>query len=357
MSDNNSNKESKGGPKKQFGIKALNGFYYTYGNSKQAENYQDTTEKIGHYFGQSMSEEMKKLVLEGKEAKFELPSPVDSQASFADVAQYNSEYSEVRKEARQYGKDKGKAFLIIMGQCTYSMKDAIKRDPDYETMENESNVKGLLKKIKDLAYGIEESQDPSWNRQSIMRQLFTLKMRPKEPIERYRRRFDAVVEVAENLCGSLVPTKFMSESKEVRKQERDKYLASIFLASVDRDMYKSTIDELSNKYLDGNTDAFPKSIASVQHLLVHRRGKGGNKKMEAIKDGFVNESSFHQQSSNKFANWKCFKCQQRGHIAKDCPSGDKSGDKNEKSDENEKSDDESSYKSTHSATRRWWGGK
>ena len=72
--------------------------------------------------------------------------------------------------------------------------------------------------------------------------------------------------------------KVLADDEEI-KTARNKFLACIFLAGVDRSRYKDAIDELSDDYIR-HGKAYPADVQSMLTWLMKRRGNGGSSKKE-----------------------------------------------------------------------------
>ena len=70
--------------------------------------------------------------------------------------------------------------------------------------------------------------------QSAMRKLVNMRQEPKESLVNFGWWFMSQAEVTEDVWGKMVPYKDNGKSTTKKKAARNKYLACIFLAVVDR---------------------------------------------------------------------------------------------------------------------------
>ena len=94
---------------------------------------------------------MKILVIKGKELPPTMPTapdkPLDTSvaASLALWRAYDKGLDHYYKQLQLYNERKAKVFIVIMGQCTVTMKNKIEGSANYDDMEENDNVIDLLK--------------------------------------------------------------------------------------------------------------------------------------------------------------------------------------------------------------------
>ena len=102
------------------------------------------------------------------------------------------------------------------------------------------------------------------------------------------------------------------------KRARDKFVACLFLAGVDRKRYKDAIDKMNNDFLRHGKE-YPGDVSSMVTWLLKRRGGiNTNYKEDANTDGVL--TSFAQVGPRKHNQKKCAACGRDGHLAWDCYS-------------------------------------
>jgi Zinc knuckle len=320
--------KSYDGQRTTSGSDELKGHVYILGVPGQVEKYLKTTEAIAEYAGKTYGREMWMLVQEREETKFNEPVDPGDKASRAQVEKYKMLIKAAADDEKEYKRHKHQLFRTIIGQCVPTMRNKLKSLVDYKEIEKKDDVVGLLNKIRELVYSTENTQYEYWTMQSAMRVLITMKQHEKESLASYSRRFLAQQEVTEDMWGKLIPNKMKGKATDEQNKARDKYLACVFLAGVDRMKYKSAIDELNNDFLSGHVN-YPDDVTGALALLSNRRGGGAsNKKFDAIRDG-IGEVSFVQKSVRYRQKVKCFRCGKMGHIARECG---KSSDSEDESD-------------------------
>ena len=261
------------------------------------------------------------MVVNKEEPDFEKPTPIAEDATRADVEEYRMLLKMYHEDKRQYAKDKGMLFRVIMGQCLPPMKNKIEAWSDYKEAEKTDDVTSLLAYMRELAYSTSKTQYEYWTMQATMRKFMTMRQGPKESLEHFAKRFLAQVEVTEDVWGKMSPMKLKGKSLEEQNKAGEKYKACVFLAGVDRGRYKRAIDALNNDFLLDKVE-YPEDVTAMMQYLSNRRGGGGtSKQVEAMRDGLG--TSFVQKGRMK--NVICYKCGKRGHIARDCEEEDEDG--------------------------------
>jgi len=310
------------------GLPELKGLVYTYGVPGQAVRYMKTTEAVAEYVGTNFSKELWNLVLNKEEAKFDEPDPPDDKASKAVMKRYEMKLKRAFDKEEQYEQDKSKVFRIIMGQCAVTMKNKVESSSGFSELEKKDDVIGLLKRLKDLAYTTDNVQYDYWTMQAMMRTFIDMKQEQKESLSNFAKRFLAQAEVTEDVWGKLIPNKMKGKPTADQEEARNKFLACIFLAGVDKSRYGGAIDDLNNEFVLRSV-RYPGDVPSMMALLSNRRGdRGGNKYVDAMRDGTgdVYTGSFAQYEEEmrmSFAQHKedkcCYCCGEKDHIATFCP--------------------------------------
>ena len=127
------------------------------------------------------------------------------------------------------------------------------------------------------------------------------------------------------------------------------------MGSCDGARFKPVIDELHNDFGKGKKVNYPGDIAGVVTMLSNRRGTKDGSNADDIKDGIV--TSFAQGAEEHGHGPRCYKCQEYGHFARDCPLKKKNQKKNGAGVStfqwNGESDDDSSYSSAQDRADEW----
>jgi hypothetical protein len=304
-------------------LEELGGLVYKFNSKDQADLYLRTTEAIADYVGVEYGRNMRMLVKYGNEATFTKPTAPRQTKDSAPglLEEYKTELGIYHKKMDEYKEQKAKVFVIILGQCTPSLKSKLANDAGFATLEQNDDVTGLLGKLKELAFSTGGVQHPFWTLQNMLRRLTAINQGGKESVQNYHKRFLAMTEVIEAQWGQFCPVELAdSNSAADKKKARDQLLSMIFLAGADKARYGKLVESLNNSYL-AKTDNYPSDLDSTVTLLSHYKDHqaGGIKKVDD--DGDERETSFAQarRGANRLARVRCYRCNELGHVQNNCP--------------------------------------
>ena len=299
----------------------FHGIKFVFGRPDQVPIYLQSMKKLADYAGTKMNNNMYKLVKKKVEATFPKPKAPGKDPAKHVVDEYRELMKRKLDKEDKYNEDKAKLFRIIMTQCSPEMKDKLEaQSTELEKLEDDNDVIGLLDMIKELVYNAGGVRNKFVIMQSLNRTLYGRgnTQRPNESLNEYGKRFLQQVEVVEAVWGKLVPPCHESDNAKEKESARNQYLASLFLGGTDQARYKAAVDELNNNYVLGK-DVYPADVPAAIMVLTNRRGYGGSRQrqVENLSDG-LSVVSFAQQPGRRRGKTKCFRCNQEGHLAKDC---------------------------------------
>ena len=163
--------------------------------------------------------------------------------------------------------------------------------------------------IRNLCYGTDTKRYINWTQQAHLRRTIHFEQQPGESLQKFVANFLEQVRALEESFGPFVPTidlvrtveltreigegedmveetykeKVLADDEEI-KAARNKFLACVFLAGVDRTKYNDTIDQLNNDYIR-HSKPYPPDVQSTMTWLLKRRGSGGSTKEDDAADG------------------------------------------------------------------------
>ena len=196
------------------------------------------------------------------------------------------------------------------------MKNKVESMIDHEMIEEKDDVIRLLKGLKQLAFETVDVQCEHWTLCQSMKNASTMKQQGDEALVAHHRCFIGMVNVTESQWGMIaVPTKIGAD-----KDTRNKFLACIFIAGVDRKKHRKLINELNNQCLSGNNN-YPTTLEGALNVVSHYKcdGTSMSPRGETTDEG-IGSASFAQlnKKTQKKQNVTCYKCKQKGHNANEC---------------------------------------
>ena len=291
---------------------------YVFGTKNQADKYVKTTEAIAEYVGREYNKAMR-LLVKGTETEPEEPRMPRKAVEKKDenpfvMEKYKTDYGRYLKQKDLYQENKAKVFVIIKGQCSLGMKTKVEGLAEYDKLESDDDVIGLLKLLKDLAFSTLNAHYEYWTIMESLKAVLGLTQKRNQSLASYYRSWTAALEVAEEQYGKIGPKKGGGDSEA---DARNKLLACVFLDGADKARYGKVVTELQNQHLTGN-GGYPESVEGMMTLLSHRTDSVSSNR-EGGGDGTNGSTrSFAQSAANRGP--RCYKCGEFGHVRRECPN-------------------------------------
>jgi Zinc knuckle len=306
-------------------VDELGELVYKFNTRDQADSYIRTTEAIADYVGREYGYDMRVLVRTSTEKVFTQPVLPDKRGrtehSVSEVNAHNAELNRYHKKLDKYYEDKGKVFIVILGQCTQTVKNKLDKSNDFKKLESDRDVAGLLAMLKEMAFSTKGVQEPYVTLADSLRRLTAINQGTGETVANYYKRFSAVAEVMTTQWGDFYPPKLAggTAADDIAKSN-DKLLARIFLTGSDKKRYGKLMEDLNNAYIGGK-DNYPESLDATLNLLTHYQDyQVGYGKHMANSDDKLTMTSFAQKGkARQLDRIRCFKCNEYGHMKHDCP--------------------------------------
>jgi hypothetical protein len=178
-------------------------------------------------------------------------------------------------------------------------------------LEKNDDMIGLLKRMNGFAFATDGVHYEFWTMKSVMKKLLETRQGAQESLGNFSKRFLAQLKVTEDVWGPLIPAKMKGKALDVQEKARNKYLACVFLAGVDKIRYEKAVNELNNDFLLGAV-SYPDDIAGMMSLLSNRQD-GDSKKKQGVHDDVTLVTNFLQESI------VCYCCGKKGHSSFNCP--------------------------------------
>lgn len=309
---------------------------FVFAKKDQTDVYLKTVEAIANYAQIKFDKDIKILVRDGKEKTFKEPKEPtgrkNEEPSRAQMEKYKSELADFHKTQREYKLNKQQMYQIILGQCSEPIKNKLRNDSEVTKLEQDDDVAGLLTKIKAMIFSMEDVQHPFWTAQIGLRRFTALFQGPGESPDSYYKRYLLIVKVLEEQWGEMYPDKLCTDdTADAARVARDKFMAAHFLGGANRQRYGKLLDELNNSYL-AKKDNYPATLEAAYKLLCHFQDHKLNGK-----DGYNNSSESsgvnlaQVKYKKKLEKMRCFKCNELGHLSRNCPTNHQNNNQVEES--------------------------
>ena len=104
------------------------------------------------------------------------------------LKKYKKDLALYYEKLDKYLKIKAKVFLVIKGKCTLSMKNNLAAMEKYGELEENDDVVGLLKMIKELSYSSTEVKYEYWLMTKMLYRLINVRQGDNETMAGSNRR-------------------------------------------------------------------------------------------------------------------------------------------------------------------------
>ena len=133
---------------------------YSYGTHDQVARFTSVTKDIAAHVGTSYKQgkEMWILLMDNEETMFTEPTAPKDGTDRPAMEKYKMLLGRWIDDEKDYKRDKGRVFRVIMMQSTTAMKNKIESLSDYKQMEKDDDVKALLRRMKQLVYSTDKAQ-------------------------------------------------------------------------------------------------------------------------------------------------------------------------------------------------------
>ena len=326
---------------------------FVFGRRDQTEMYLKTVDALADYAQSKFDMNIKILVRDGVEMTLEEPEAPKADAGKevprSDMERFKAKLGEYHLKMRMYEERKQNMFQVILGQCSLPIRNKLNNDTSVRELEQKSDVAGLLTKIKTMVFSMERVQHPYWTAQAGLRRFAALNQGPSESTDAYYKRVLSNVKVLEEQWGPLYPEKLCTNKSDKKKiaKTQEQFIAVHFLAGADKKRYDKLLIELNNSFIAGK-DNYPATLEAAYQLLCHFQDHklGGS-------NGHGNSSelsgSTFAQVRKKLEKMRCFRCNELGHLARDCPTNNQN---NNQVEESKESDDNSGSRQRIAPWRR-----
>ena len=335
----------------------LIGHVYDCETSTQCDQFVITTREICEYVGRTYKyggdikitlERLKVYDIPQPEAPTDLSNDEVKKLIFSrEIDEYVKRKSFLRENLKT-------VYSLIWGQCSEYMRAKVQANDDYENFSGNQDPVALLKAIKSVNFKFEEHRYIYHSVFDAYRNFYIFRQAQDKSNSEYLEQFKNVLEVLQQHGGSIgndelfinhdkiwktLATRNRTDDNKERALARckERFLAYSFIYKADNERYGKLKEELQNDYMKGN-NTYPETLVEAFQLLNNykqpykkqpakstgvsftQKGKGGrNNSNRNAKQNYNNNTD----NSNRFADYECYNCHKKGHIAPNCPDKNK----------------------------------
>ena len=279
------------------GCSAIEDYVYDVGQpTSNQELYSTTTKKIAEYIARTYDRagEFRNAFTNLKFEPLDRPK-LDSFATLkedpTDKAKktkvIDDESKELWKDAlKTYSKKKdardvnaGKAFALILGQCSDMIRSKVESHADWEKVNDSSDPIGLLKIVKHCMVHRTTTRHKGYSLIEAEGALNRFRQGEKMTLEDYRDRLISLIDVFRDVGGEPGTSRMMISEYGTEAAALEAYTALHLINKSDPKRYGDLVNELSNQYTRG-LDGYPDTVSKAFDMLVNykppRRNNSGN---------------------------------------------------------------------------------
>jgi len=369
-------------------VKAMNGNTFgTHAERRKPGQFQDTVDALKILAATEYKKDI--MYLEPLFKKLEepmVPLPVKPEAETEGSSKgiINSVKLDIYQEkVKAYGKTEERLkatttalYNIAWSQCSKLLRNKLKLSPDFERIEDTTNVSALLKEIRGISYQIDPNQSIYDAIDELQKQFFTYRQEDSNNVL-HLARFKDYVDVMEHFGIEMFQDECCIEHEEAKdkakglktvsqdayaKKVKEKRLATCLLRRSNMQIYGPLMRELRDNYLH-KLDLYPNTLDEAYNLLqshssarrreitrrpTRNRGSRGNSgagqdRGSGNENGDVVEGIQHvqrgvdsdppplEEDDDEEAgvvgvngvykpNVTCWRCKKKGHYADKCPT-------------------------------------
>ena len=217
-----------------------------------------------------------------------LDSDVSSVMTMNEEAIHKNAFRSFHDDEQKLIVNRGKVYVLILGQCTQVLKDALKEDDDWTTISEEYDAIALFELIEKCVLKQTSNKYHYLILQEEWRSLLLCKQESDHTTNAYYERMSNRVTILERAGGIFhtpelleIETELLystqkydaiteDERQKVRAVVKEKYLATLFLDRSDK-KHDQLKDDIKNKYAQGDKNAFPTTISGIMQLMQNYR--------------------------------------------------------------------------------------
>ena len=246
------------------------------------ELYSNTTRRIAEYIARTYdgAGEFRTALVDLKFPVLHKPKPADYAETFDKdgkpvidnevMAEWQEELKSFKKDQKTRMKNEGKAFALIIGQCSDILRSKLESHEDWEATNADSDPIELLKIIKHCMVHKTTTRHKGYSFIEALENLGKFRQGEKMTVEDYRDRLISLIDIYKDLGGT--PGSEPALVKEYGSEEAafEAFTALLLVKKSDPKRYGDLLNELSNDFTRG-INGYPETVSKAYDMLVNYR--------------------------------------------------------------------------------------
>ena len=217
-------------------------------------------------------------------ARFNLTEDLEMALTFDEDAARKNAYRTYREDERMLINNRGKVYMLIIGQCTQALKDKLKEDVDWQAILDGYDSIRLMALIEKYVLKQTESHYPYLAVQEQSRSMLNFAQGDDVNIGTYYEKFTTRIAIYERQGCSVVNQYLLDtetvllypgqtydaltsdEKAKTQKVAKDKYLGVLFLMRSGK-RYQQLQNDIRNDHAKGIDGAFPDSLPAAMQIM------------------------------------------------------------------------------------------
>ncbi len=312
---------------------------FEYGSPKHVAKFVKTQKQIANFIQKKYDKggaDIARAIRDLTMPTVTMPAEPDPDtATVVEMEIWKSQYRRADDKRANLEDNARRAYALIFDQCSPALQTKLKGQEDFNNMQGNQDVVGLMELIRGICCKYDASSEPVMLLVQAKRRVYTCYQGAKQPNDKYAEELEAYVDVVEayggefgnkpgyindilqNVIRARDPDNPTAEERsEARESLQDNMMAALLISGADNGHYRTLKMELRNLYGQGQ-DNYPRTLAKVLDVLNGYQNPSGQYVGRGLPGGGL---AFAQVKQEERTRGKCYACGEAGHFTRNCPN-------------------------------------